>query len=82
VNPFPSFFHKKRSSLHTIAASLAFIAAILFSWPSQAQAQSEDIARDLANPFSSLWNVVNQINLNRLKGGLFLESHTQFNWNL
>lgn len=42
----------------------------------------ENLARDLANPFSSLWNVVNQINFNQLKGGPFKDSHTQFNWNL
>lgn len=45
-------------------------------------AQVGSIARDLANPFSNLWNVVNQINFNQLKGGLFRDSHTQFNWNL
>jgi hypothetical protein len=50
--------------------------------PSTSIADGENIARDLANPFSSLWNIVNQINFNKLKGGLFERPHTQFNWNL
>jgi hypothetical protein len=64
--------------------SIAFpIIAILLFWLSASLAAAEgNVARDLANPFSSLWNVVNQINFNKLKGGEFRNAHTQFNWNL
>jgi len=68
--------------LRAMSVGAFLFAASLFFLPCSARADGEDIARDLANPFSSLWNVVNQINFNQLKGGLFRESHTQFNWNL
>jgi hypothetical protein len=63
-----------------VTAGLALIFSLLCPYTSLAQ--GADIARDLANPFSSLWNIVNQLNWNRLKGGYFKETHTQFNWNL
>lgn len=62
--------------------TLALLIALSLLCPSGSMAQGADIARDLANPFSSLWNVVNQINFNQLRGGVFENSHTQFNWNL
>ena len=31
--------------------------------------------------FSSVWSIANQINFNRLKGGLFRNDQAQFNWN-
>jgi hypothetical protein len=71
-------FLQAKSLGHVLILILAF--SILC--PSMAGAQAGSISRDLANPFSSLWSVVNQINFNQLKGGLFENSHTQFNWNL
>ncbi|MBI5248922.1 MAG: hypothetical protein HY912_05455 [Desulfomonile tiedjei] len=72
---------KKRFPLRSMWAVLAVCAGLMLS-PTLSAAQEGNIARDLANPFSSLWSIVNQINFNQLKGGLFKESHTQFNWNL
>ena len=70
----------KRVFLRVLTAGLALIFSLLCPYTSLAQ--GADIARDLANPFSSLWNIVNQLNWNRLKGGYFKDTHTQFNWNL
>jgi hypothetical protein len=81
VNPFESFPRQKRLSLRAISVALGLIAALFALCPSLSAADGEDLSRDLANPFSSLWSIVNQINFNQLKGGQFLESHTQFNWN-
>lgn len=72
----------KRAFLRRLSVGVGLIAALLSLFPCPSAADGENIARDLANPFSSLWNIVNQINFNQLKGGLFQESHTQFNWNL
>jgi hypothetical protein len=67
-------------SIRSIAVPMAAIFLICVS--ASLSAAEGNVARDLANPFSSLWNVVNQINFNELKGGEFRNSHTQFNWNL
>jgi hypothetical protein len=64
-----------------ILLGILMLIAITMSSVPKAQAQDATIARDLANPFSSIWNIVNQINFNHLKGGLLTESETQFNWN-
>ncbi len=74
------FMQQKRLCARTIWPALALCALVLN--PTVSAADGGDIARDLANPFSSLWSIVNQINFNTLKGGLFEHSHTQFNWNL
>jgi len=76
------FGRERRALFRTLLTGLALAATLLVLSQSPAAAQEGNIARDLANPFSSLWNIVNQINFNELKGGLFRESHTQFNWNL
>jgi hypothetical protein len=82
VNPLESFLQKKQLFLRAISVALAFIAVLFALCPCLSAAEGEDVARDLANPFSSLWSIVNQINFNQLKGGFFKETHTQFNWNL
>jgi hypothetical protein len=64
-----------------ITACLALIAALLCSGPCLSTAQEANLARDLANPFSSVWSIANQFNFNNLRGGLFEKTHTQFNWN-
>jgi hypothetical protein len=74
--------HERRALFRVLLTWPVLIAALLVLSLSLSADQEGNIARDLANPFSSLWNVVNQINFNELKGGLFRESHTQFNWNL
>jgi hypothetical protein len=63
-------------------AMLVMAAFLMLVSPSASTVDEQDIARDLANPFSRLLNIVNQINSNQLKGGEFRDSHTQFNWNL
>ena len=67
--------------MRAISVALALIAALFALCPSLSAADGEDLSRDLANPFSSLWSIVNQVNFNQLKGGAFRDSHTQFNWN-
>jgi hypothetical protein len=81
MRPFRIACWQRHIVLAAVTSGLVLVAAVLILAPSFSHAQSENVARDLANPFSSLWNVVNQINFNRLKGGEFLNSHTQFNWN-
>jgi hypothetical protein len=76
-----SYLPVKRQYLSTMTVALAFIAALILLCPSPSAADGEDISRDLANPFSSLWSIGNQINFNQLKGGTFRDSQTQFNWN-
>jgi len=61
--------------------AIVFIISLTLLFPCTARSQDATIARDLANPFSSIWNIVNQINFNHLKGGPFGTTETQFNWN-
>jgi hypothetical protein len=70
----------KELALHVISSWLLLIAILLMS-SSITLAQEDNTSRDLANPFSSRWSIVNQINFNQLKGGLLTDNHTQFNWN-
>ncbi len=69
----------QRAVFHSAAVLIALSA---FLCPCVALGQEADVARDLANPFANLWSIVNQINLNQLKGGPFREAHTQVNWNI
>lgn len=71
----------KESFGRLIVACLVIVIALLFICPTSSMAQGSNIARDLANPFSSLWSIVNQINIDQIKGGLIRESQTEFNWN-
>jgi hypothetical protein len=70
---------KKISSRAVSGTLILTVSLLLFA--SITPAQDDNTARDLANPFSSRWSIVNQINFNQLKGGLLIDPHTQFNWN-
>ena len=76
-----SIFDSKKSLIRQIVAGLILFAVLSFLCPSSSMAQGSNIARDLANPFSNLWSIVNQINFDQISGGVFRESHTEFNWN-
>ena len=64
-----------------VIAAFALVASLLSFFPCLSAAQEPNLARDLANPFSSVWSIANQFNFNNLKGGFFENTHTQFNWN-
>ncbi|HTY23179.1 MAG TPA: hypothetical protein VMC85_08610, partial [Desulfomonilaceae bacterium] len=74
-----SFLPEKKILLRAVPGALAMIALLMY--PSFTSAQEDNLARDLANPFSSVWSITNQINFNQLKGGLLRDTQTQFNWN-
>ncbi len=81
MNPLESFPRESQRFLRPMSVALALIAALFALCPPLSAAEEEDLSRDLANPFSSLWSIVNQVNFNQLKGGAFRDSQTQFNWN-
>ena len=70
----------KKLSFRSVSGTLILTVSLLLC-ASITPAQEDNTARDLANPFSSRWSIVNQINFNQLKGGLLSDPHTQFNWN-
>ena len=72
---------KKPFFLQAKFAGTLLIASMLMLHSSPSNAQEENLARDLANPLSTVWSIANQFNFNQLKGGLFRDNHTQFNWN-
>jgi hypothetical protein len=76
-----SFLQVNERFLREMSGALALIAALILLSPSLSAADEENLSRDLANPFSSLWNIANQINFNQLKGGSLRDTQTQFNWN-
>jgi hypothetical protein len=59
---------RERSILRNTIEALTFLVVLLSFCPAMSMADEQNIARDLANPFSSLWNIVNQLNFNQLRG--------------
>jgi hypothetical protein len=73
------FFRALFSARSVRSITVPMVALFLFCVSSSLSAAEGNVARDLANPFSTPWNIVNQINFNELKGGDFRTSHTQLN---
>jgi len=71
-----SFYSRLRLLKYVLTALLITITS-----PWSAYAQEDNTSRDLANPFSNLWSIANQINFNQLKGAPLTDPQTQFNWN-
>jgi hypothetical protein len=75
------WYARKFDFLKLKANSRALCILLVVFLPSLAYSQQENLARDLANPLSDVWSIVNQINFNKLKGGALSDPSTQFNWN-
>jgi hypothetical protein len=77
-----SIIDSQKALIRMLITGFILVVALSILFPCSSMAQGSNIARDLANPFANLWSIVNQINFNQISGGLFKESHTEFNWNL